>query len=130
MLAEIYNGYESVVAANSYNPVSLGDWQKISGWQAVKDDNKTFSFEVNSSIAIKANGDKGIYNVSQGAIADFEQSNVIALLYDDKAIGMTVEDTTTTSQYTAVTDTVNVFTNKRLNYIINTIYPIVAFVLD
>lgn len=130
MLAEIYNGYESVVAANSYNPVSLGEWQKISGWQAVKDDNKTFSFEVNSSIAIKANGDKGIYNVSQGSIADFEQSNVIALLYDDKAIGMTVEDTTTTSQYTAVTDTVNVFTNKRLNYIINTIYPIVAFVLD
>lgn len=130
MLAEIYNGYESVVAANSYNPVSLGDWQKISGWQAVKDDNKTFTFEVNSSIAIKADGDKGIYNVSGGAIADFEQSNVIALLYDDKAIGMTVEDTVTTSQYTAVTNTVNVFTNKRLNYIINTDYPMVAFVLD
>ena len=130
MLAEIYNGYESVVAANSYNPVSLGDWQKISGWQAVKDDNSTFTFDVNSRIAIKADGAKGIYNVNQGAIADFEQSNVIALLYDDKAIGMTVEDTTTTSQYTAVTDPVNVFTNKRLNYIINTIYPIVAFVLD
>ena len=130
MLAEIYNGYESVVAANSYNPVSLGDWQKISGWQAVKDNAGTFTFAVNSSIAIKADGTKGIYNVSNGAIADFNQENVIALLYDEKAIGMTVEDTVTTSQYTAVTNTVNVFTNKRLNYIINTDYPMVAFVLN
>lgn len=130
ILAEVYNGYESVVAANSYNPVSLGDWQKISGWQAVKDNAGTFTFAVNSSIAIKADGTKGIYNVSNGAIADFNHENVIALLYDEKAIGMTVEDTVTTSQYTAVTNTVNVFTNKRLNYIINTDYPMVAFVLD
>lgn len=130
ILSEFKSSYETIVAANSYNPVTLGDWQSISGWQAVQDNNGVFTFDVNSSIMITKDGDKGIYTESAGAIADFAAEKVIALLYDDKAIGMTVEDTLTTSSYTAATDTINVFTNKRLNYIINTDYPMVAFVLD
>lgn len=131
MLTEFKNAYENIATRNSYNPVTLGDWEYISCWQSSKDSNgKYFDFTTNSTIKITANGDKGIYNISGGSIVNFEGENIIALLYDEKSIGITVDDIKTTSNYTSATDSVNVFMNKRLNYIINTDFPMVSFVLD
>ena len=131
MLKEVKNAYVNICTRNSYNPVTLGDWHFVNCWQSVKDSNgKYFEYDTNSTIMITKDGNKGIYGISGGTITDFVGENVIAFLYDEKAIGMTVNDTKTTSNYTSVTDTVNVFTNKRLNYVVNTDFPMVSFVLD
>lgn len=134
MLTEVYNRYATLVEQNAFNPVNIGEWDKINTWQASQDTTgKYFDYATNSTIKITKNGDKGIYGYDDPntptALTDFEAENVIALIYDDKALGITVNDLKTTSNYTAVTDTVNVFQNKRINYIVNDDYPIVAFVL-
>lgn len=131
MLAEVYNAYNFQSSRVSYNPVALGDWDVISAWQSNTDGTgKAYNFVTNSKIEIVKNEDKGIYNIGESALSNFSKGYVVAFLYDEYALGMTLEHQKTTSTYTAVTDTVNIFMNKRLNYIIDTDYPMVAFVLD
>lgn len=131
MLDEVYNAYTYESSRVSMNPVSLGDWDTVSCWQSsTSTDGDSFDFTTNSTIAITKDESKGIYNIGESSLGNFEQSGVIAVLYDEYAIGMTLDHNKTTSSYTGATDTVNIFMNKRLNYIIDTDYPIVAFVLD
>lgn len=135
MLTEVYNRYATLVEQNAFNPVNIGEWDKVNCWQSSQDTTgKYFDFATNATIKITKDGAKGVYNYNNNttptAIVDFAAENVIALIYDDKAIGVTLEELKTTSTYTAVTDTVNIFMNKRVNYILNDDYPIVAFCLD
>lgn len=135
MLTEVYNRYATLVEQSAFNPVNIGDWDKINAWQSSQDTSGNyFDYGTNSTIMITKDTKKGIYNYGTGTppttVVDFSAENVIALVYDEKAIGMTLEELKTTSNYTAVTDTVNVFMNKRLNYVVNDDFPIVAFCLD
>lgn len=131
MLAEVYNAYTFQSSRVSYNPVALGEWDTVSAWQSNTATNgKNYDFTTNSSIQLVKNENKGIYNKGENALSNFSQSGVIALLYDEYALGMTLEHLKTTSTYTAATDTTNIFVNKRFNYVIDTDYPIVAIVLD
>lgn len=134
MLTEVYNRYATLVEQNAFNPVNIGEWDRVNAWQAVQDTNGVFfDYATNSTVKITKDGAKGIYGYDDPntptALTDFEIENAIALIYDDKALGISVEDLKTTSTYTAATDTVNIFMNKRINYVCNDDYPIVAFIL-
>ena len=135
MLTEVYNRYATLVEQSAFNPVNIGEWDKINCWQSSQDTSGNFfDYGTNSTIMISKDTSKGVYNYGTGtppaSVVDFSAENVIALVYDEKAIGMTLEELKTTSTYTAVTDTVNIFLNKRLNYVLNDDYPIIAFCLD
>lgn len=135
MLTEVYNRYATLVEQSAFNPVNIGEWDKVNCWQSSQDTSGNFfDYATNATIKITKDTGKGVYNYGSGTppttVVDFEAENVIALVYDEKAIGMSLEELKTTSNYTAVTDTVNIFLNKRLNYVLNDDYPIIAFCLD
>ena len=57
-------------------------------------------------------------------------SNCIAFAYDNKAIGINNERVKTTSSYTASADFWNEFVHIYMNYILDSDYSMVAFLLD
>ena len=62
--------------------------------------------------------------------SDLVKHYVIGLMYDYRGIGMTYNDTFVTTSYTGVSDFANYFNHLLVNYIINTGYNMVAFILD
>lgn len=77
-----------------------------------------------STIAIKADNSKLPFQ------SDLVKHYVIGLMYDYRGIGMTYNDTFVTTSYTGVSDFANYFNHLLVNYIVNTGYNMVAFVVD
>lgn len=126
------------VRANTYHEelLGIGDYDDITTWQAINDSGYT-SFDyataskvsVSEATAIKyrlaksgsawAAGD-GIYNLG----------NVIGLMYDKYALGISLDKQKTTSNYIAANDVWNTFSHALINQIINDDYNICVFCLD
>ena len=117
--------------ANTFNEqlLTLPKYDRVTAWQGVKDSSGTFSFEQLSKVVATDPDNKLGFKASEVENV-YTVNNVIGLLYDDKALGITVHNQKTTSSYTAATDHTNTFDHIRANWLIDTDYNIVAFVLD
>lgn len=108
--------------------LGIGEYDTVSAWQGAisASDNQAYSFDNASSIVITKDAakDAGIQTNKSVRI-----DGVVGVLYDRYAMGITLDKRNTTSQYTASRDTTNLFYHALVNYIVNSHYPIVTFVV-
>ena len=108
--------------------IDFGESKSIPTWQGVTsaDSTEPFSFDVASTISFKADASNKL-GIGTDAV---EIGNVIGVLFDKKAIGLTIYKEKMTSSYTASADFWNEYLHALTNQIIDSDYPIVAFILD
>ena len=107
--------------------VGFGDYKSVPAWQAVKAsaDGTGFDFGTASSISISADPSNKL-GVGVDAV---EIDGVVGLLFDRKALGLTVFKEYTTTSYTASADFWNEFVHSVTNQILDSDYPMVAFIV-
>lgn len=136
MLDYVKNKYDAYVKRTSYNEIELPTFDTIGCWQSDFNSNgNAFDFNTISTVKVTKNENKGIYNESvQGETytrGNFDMSNIIAISYDDKAIGQTVSyNRSASTPVIASTLTVNTFWHIRINNIVDDNYNMCVFVLD
>lgn len=117
--------------ANTFNSneLAFGDYEEIPSWQAIvssDDANDTFKFNTVTSINLAADATNKLGIGTEG----LSQSGIIGVAFDRRAMGITLIREKTTSTYTACADFWNEFVHLLTNYILDTTFSIVAFVLD
>ncbi len=115
--------------AGTYNKddVSFGEYDTIASWQGVHyEGGKDFSRYATSSILINGNASNKIGIGTESYV----KSNAVALLYDFKAIGISLMRNKVTSNYVACADFWNEFHHVLVNYILDSSYGIVGFFMD
>lgn len=132
LLNKFANKAKFMGRANTFNEelLGIGDYDKVSSWQAVKSATSApaFNFTDASSIALTAEA----WSEISGTETDQPKtiSNVVGVIYDRWAMGITIDKKKVTSQYSAARDTTNFFYHALVNYMVNDDYPIVIFTLD
>lgn len=115
--------------AGTYNKddVSFGEYDTIASWQGIHYENgKDFSRYATSSILINGNATNKIGIGTE----PYVKSNAVALLYDYKAIGISLMRNKVTSGYVSCADFWNQFHHVLVNYILDSSYGIVGFFMD
>lgn len=133
LLSRFANRAKFGVRANTYNEqlLGIGDYERVTGWQAVSKANKEpFAPETLSSISLtKSSAEKVGLTVPQGATG-LTLTNIIGLLYDRYALGISLDKKKVTTSYTASQDKYNTYHHNLINYIIDDNFPMVAFTLN
>lgn len=115
--------------ADTYNEnlLSIGDYETVVAWQGVKDnDGGNFKFDTISKIEISADATNKL-GLGSNAVT---VSNVIGVVHDHRAMGICPFKQKMSTSYTACADFWNEFHHTLVNYLLDTSYGIVAFVLD
>ena len=108
--------------------IDFGESKSIPMWQGITSSEKTEDFDfANSSVISLAADPTNKLGIGTEAV---KISNVIGLLFDRKAIGITIYKEKMTSSYTASADFWNEYLHALTNQIIDSDYPMVAFILD
>lgn len=115
--------------ADTYNPdsIKIGKFDTVTCWQGIKESStKNFDRDAISKIMI-ANDPTNKLGIGTAA---YTKSGVVGLMFDYKAIGMSLSRNKVTSSYTACADFWNQFHHTLVNYILDSSYAIVAFIMD
>lgn len=133
LLAKFSNRAKFGVRANTFNEqlLGIGDYEKISGWQAIAESGKDkFDLDTLSTISLTATAATKVgLTVSEGDTG-VQLTNIIGCLYDRYAMGISLDKKKITTSYTAVQDKWNTYHHILINYIIDDNFPIVAFTLN
>ena len=115
--------------ANTFNAneLNIGDYDEVACWQAFADTSKAnFDYSTNSTIKIAADSTNKL-GIGTEAVTI---TNVIGVLYDTRAMGISLTKSKVTSNYTAIADFWNEYHHKQVNYILDPNFNIVTFKLD
>ena len=108
--------------------IDFGESKSIPMWQGITSSEQTKDFDfANTSVISLAADPTNKLGIGTEAV---KISNVIGLLFDRKAIGITIYKEKMTSSYTASADFWNEYLHALTNQIIDSDYPMVAFILD
>lgn len=126
------------VKANTYHEelLGIGDYDTLTTWQAINNTGlKAFDYATATTVMVsEASAIKYRLNKSGSAwaIGDgaYTADNVIGLMYDKYALGVSLDKQKTTSNYIAANDVWNTFSHALVNQIINDDYNICVFALD
>ena len=133
LLAKFSNRAKFGVRANTFNEqlLGIGDYEKISGWQAIAESGKDkFDLDTLSTISLTATAATKVgLTVGEGDTG-VQLTNIIGCLYDRYAMGISLDKKKITTSYTAVQDKWNTYHHILINYIIDDNFPIVAFTLN
>ena len=107
--------------------VGFGDYKPVPMWQAVKKNNgNPFTWDSASTVSFSADATNKL-GIGTGAV---EIKNCVGVLFNKRALGMTVFKEYTTTSYTACADFWNEFVHSLTNQLLDSDYPIVAFLVD
>lgn len=138
MLNNFANDMEFNVKADTFNPeyLGIGKFDKIVSWQASKkitpgedsapDTIENFTPDVVSAIDLAADA---THKLGIGT-SEYSKSGFVALLFDPMAIGLCLRRSKVTSSYTACADFWNTYNHTLVNYLLDTSYGMVAFIMD
>ena len=133
LLAKFSNRAKFGVRANTFNEqlLGIGDYEKISGWQAIAESGKDkFDLETLSTISLTATAATKVGLTVPEGDTGVQLNNIIGCLYDRYAMGISLDKKKVTTSYTAVQDKWNTYHHILINYIIDDNFPIVAFTLN
>lgn len=103
------------------------DYKSIPAWQSsASSTDKKFPFATTSKVSFAADPTN---KLGLGTTA-VEIGNVAAFLFDSRAIGLTVYKEYTTNTYTACADFWTEFIHSLTNQLLDSTFPMVAFLLD
>lgn len=138
LLNKFASDMEFLVKADTFNPeyLGVGEFDKIVCWQATKkviagqggapDVVENFTPDVLSAVDLAADS---THKLGIGT-SEYSKANFVGLLFDPMAIGLCLRRTKVTSQYTACADFWNTFNHTLVNYLLDTSYGMVAFLMD
>lgn len=109
--------------------VGFGNFKSVPCWQSAfsrHEGRKPFNFNTSSTVGLTADPTNKLGVGTDAIMID----NVVGLLFDKKAIGLTVFKEYTTTSYTASADFWNEFIHSLTNQILDSDYPMVAFIVD
>ena len=132
LLAKFANRAKFGVRANTFNEelLGIGDFEKVTGWQATQaTGGSPFALSTLSSIALTKAGAEavGFTSVPSGGKT---LTNIIGLMYDRYALGVSLDKKKVTTSYTASQDKWNTYHHELINYIVDDNFPMVAFTLN
>lgn len=135
LLSKFANAAKFNVRANTYHEelVGIGDYDKVASWQGVISSSNTDPYSIENAATIFLSTAAAEYagiTVTPETGTENVITNVIGVVYDRMAMGITVDKKKVTSQYSASRDTVNHFYHSLVNYVVNDSYPIVSFTLN
>ena len=131
ILSQVAKACKFGVRANTYNEelLGIGNFDTVTMWQAARSQttDTPYNFDSASSICYtkQAAEDIGL-TVGQGETS-LLLPNVLGVIYDRLAMGVTVDKRKVTTNYSAARDTTNSFYHALINYVVNDSYPIVMF---
>lgn len=128
LLSDFVTATKFIVKANTYNKdeIGIGKFDEVCSWQAVKNNDKVFDYVTNSSISISADPNNKL-GIGTEAV---EIDNVIGVAYDRMSMGICPFKVKVTTSVTAIADFQNFYHHLLVNYILDSNYPIVAFIND
>lgn len=126
LLNDIKNMIDYRVRPHNYQDLVNIDGETIIAWQGVTGLSNSYDFETLSTIKISADESQKL-GIGAGAV---EIKNVVALVKDRKSMGICPYKEKVTSSYTACADFWNEFTNILMNFILDSNYQMVAFIID
>lgn len=135
LLSKFSRGMKYYAKADTFNKDELGfgKFETIATWQATKsagegetDPDIIFGYDTVSTIKIKGDPD----NKLGIGTSDLTLTNCLGLIYDYRAIGMTLDKEKVTTNYTAIADFWNEYLHKLVNYIVDANCNMVALALD
>lgn len=117
--------------ADTYNErlLSFGDYETVTNWQGVTSEEDKFDLSTLSTIMLDANSVSKL-GLTANDSGNFTKNGVVALMADWRAIGMTIIREYANSSYTASGSFTTDFYHYLTRAIVDTNYPIVAFVLE
>lgn len=125
------NTYRNLATTFNQQLLKLPAFDTVTAWQGTKSENGLFAFEDLTTVIAKDPANKlGFKAKCDAETGDYTVKNVIGLMYDDRALGITILNTKTTSSYTGATDHTNTFDHLRLNSVLDSNFNMVAFCLD
>ena len=131
MLSQAASAAKFGVHANTFNEklLGIGDYDTIPAWQAPKASGDTvpYSFDTASTISLTADAAKA---AGVDTTDPLTLSGVVAVIYDRRAMGITLDKRKPTSQYAASRDSLNTFYHSLISYIVNTSYGICGFYIS
>ena len=132
MLSQVANAIKFNVLADTYHEqlLGIGDYQRINSFQGVLDSTHTtdYNFTSASTVSFTLDATKELEGDDTETTA-LTITGIVAVIYDDYAMGVYIDKAKTTSQYSAVKDSVNYFNHHALQLAVNDSYNIVTFVL-
>lgn len=133
LLSQVANAAKFGVRANTYNEelLGIGDYDTVAAWQAAIDGVNTDPYNLTTASSISLSAAAATYaGLTVGELeTQYDITDVIGVLYDRYAMGITLDKRKVTSQYSASRDTLNEFYHSLVNYAVNDNYPIVVFVI-
>lgn len=109
------------------NEIGIGEYEVTPMWQAVKHGMmKDFSWGCCSGVALGADASNKLGIGTEQKVYD----SVAAILFDHRAMGLCPYRRKVTSSYTASADFWNEFHHLLVNYILDTKFNMIAFVMD
>lgn len=132
LLSQVAKACKFGVRANTYNEqlLGIGDYDTVTMWQAAKNQAQDPAYEFSAASTIdltkSAAVDIGLL-ASTDADTHYAINNIVGVIYDRLAMGITVDKRKVTTNYAASRDTSNSFYHALINYVVNDSYPIVSF---
>ena len=117
--------------ADTYNEklLSFGDYETVTNWQGVASDGDKFDISTLSSIILDSNSVSKL-GLTANDSGNFTKSGVVGLMADWRAVGLTIIREYANTSYTASGSFTTDFYHYLSRAIVDTNYPIVAFVLE
>lgn len=131
LLSQAASAAKFGVRAQTYNEklLGIGDFDTIPAWQApIKSgDTQPYGFDTASSISLTAAAATEAGITSDDPVT---LSGIVAVLYDRRAMGITVDKRKSTSQYSGARDSLNTFYHAAISYTVNSSRPICGFYIS
>lgn len=132
ILSKFANIAKFGVRANTYNEelLGIGDFDRVTAWQAINAGGNNFDFGAVSTIRLSAGSATKLGLTPDTGQTYATINNIIGLMYDKYALGITLDKKRVTQNYIAVNDTWNSFYHSLVNYVCNPDYNIAVFTLN
>lgn len=132
ILSKFANIAKFGVRANTYNEelLGIGDFDRVTAWQAINAGGNNFDFGAVSTIRLSSGSVTKLGLTPDTGQTYATISNIIGLMYDKYALGITLDKKRVTQNYIAVNDTWNSFYHSLVNYVCNPDYNIAVFTLN
>jgi len=133
LLAKFANDAKFGVRANTFHEelIGIGDYERVTAWQGIHPaTGNNFRFGVVSRVVFTSDSAEKVGITLGEEETQYVIPNVVGVMYDKYALGITLDKKKTTASYTAGNDSWNTFYHTLINYICNDNYNLVYFYIS
>lgn len=133
LLAKFANDAKFGVRANTFHEelIGIGDYERVTAWQGINTaGGNSFNFGAVSRVMFTTDSAEKLgITLPEGSEAALLE-NIVGVMYDKYALGISLDKKKVTASYTAVNDSWNSFYHALVNYICNDNYNLVYFYIS